>query len=329
MITRRTIPFLISFFFLLLLVGCRAGPSAELDEIRASGFIEGKEYTIASALGGRVSEIMAEQGEGVQIGHTLVLLDRTLLDRAYDIAQAAVTAVEAALSALESQPRPEDLTTAQAQLDTARADLDAAQAALDLLKESYKPYKPPKAELHTAESTVEVMLAGVALAQAQFEQVEAGPLEGELDIAKAVVEDAMANVELIEHQLGELYMKAPVTGIVSQLLVKVGEVASPGAPLVTVLDPSFLTLTVYVPETQVAEVNVGDEVEIRVDAFPGDVFDGRVRYIADQAQFTPTEVQTQEERVKLVFAVEILIDDPIESLKPGMPADAVLQLTYP
>jgi HlyD family secretion protein len=305
-------------------MGCRAGPSAEVDEIRASGFIEGREYTIASALGGRVSEIMVEQGGRVQIGHTLVLLDRTTLDHTYDMAKAGVSAADAALTALESQPRPEDLTTAQAQLDTAKAELDAAEAVLDLLKESYKPYKPPKAELHSAESTVEVMRAGVALAQAQFEQVEAGPFAGELDIAKALLEEAMANLQLVEHQLDELSMKAPVTGIVSQLLIKVGEVVLPGAPLATVLDPSFLTLTVYVPEAQVAKVILGDEVEIRVDAFPEDVFEGRVRYIADQAQFTPTEVQTQEERVKLVFAVEILIEDPVESLKPGMPADVII-----
>jgi HlyD family secretion protein len=324
MISRRTITFLISFFLLPLLVGCRAGTSADEDEIHASGFIEGREYTIASALGGRVSEIMAEQGQKVQIGHTLVLLDRTTLDHAHDMAQAGVTAAEAALSALENQPRSEELTTAQAQLDTAKAELDAAQAALDLLKVSYKPYKPPEAELHIAESAVEVMRAGVALAQAQFEQVEAGPFEGEVDIAKAVVEEAMANLQLVEHQLTELSMKAPITGIVSQLLVKVGEVAAPGAPLVTLLDPSFLTLTIYVPEAQVAKVNVGDEVEISVDTFPEDVFTGHVRYIADQAQFTPTEVQTQEERVKLVFAVEVLIDDPDERLKPGMPADVII-----
>lgn len=324
MITRRTITFLISFFSLLLLVGCRAGPSADVDEIRASGFIEGQEYTIASALGGRVSEIMTEQGERVQIGQALMLLDRTMLDHAYEIAQAGVTAAEAAMTALESQPRPEDLTTAQAQIDSAKAELDAAQATLDLLKESYRPYKPPEAELHTAESTVEVMRAGVVLAQAQFEQVEAGPFKGELDIAKAVVKEAMANLQLVEHQLAELSLKAPITGILSQVLVDVGEVAAPSAPLVTVLDPTFLTLTIYVPEAQVAKVNVGDEVEIRVDTFPEDVFVGHVRYIADQAQFTPTEVQTQEERVKLVFAVEVLIDDPDERLKPGMPADAII-----
>ena len=324
MILKRTITFLIPFFLLPLLVGCRASPSADEDTIRASGFIEGREYTIASAIGGRVNEIIAEQGERVQMGHTLLLLDRTILDHAFDMAQAGVTIAEAAMTALENQPRPEDLTTAQARLDSAKAELDAAQAALDLLKESYKPYKPPEIELHTAESKVEVMRAGVALAQAQFEQVEAGPFKGEVDIAKAVVEEAMANLQWVEHQLTELSLKAPVTGIVSQLLVKVGEVAAPGAQLVTMLDPSFLMLTVYVPEAQVAKVNIGDEVEIRVDAFPEDVFVGRVRYIADQAQFTPTEVQTQEERVKLVFAVEVLIDDPDERLKPGMPADAII-----
>lgn len=324
MISRRLFTFLISFIVVLLLVGCRASSSTDKEEIRASGFIEGREYTIASALGGRVDEIMTKQGESIQMGHTLVVLDRTALDHAYDMAQAGVTAAEAALTALESQPRIEDLTTAQAQLDIAEADLDAAQATLDLLKESYKPSKPPKAELHIAESTVEVMRAGVALAQARFEQVEAGPFEGEIDIAYAVVEEAMANLQLVEHQLAELTMKAPVTGIVSQLFIKVGEVAVPGAPLATVLDPSFLTLTVFIPEAQVAKVNVGDTVEIRVDAFPEDIFEGRVRYIADQAQFTPTEVQTQEERVKLVFAVEILIADPDGRLKPGMPADAII-----
>ncbi len=324
MISRSEIKFLVLFIILPLLAGCRATPSTDEDEIRASGFIEGREYTIASAVGGRVTEIMAEQGERVQMGQNLVLLDRTTLERTYDMAQAKMIAAEAALTALESQPRAVELTKAQAQLDTAKADLDAALAALDLLKESYKPSKPPEAELHTAESTVELMRAGLALVQAQFEQVEAGPFEGEMDIAEAVVEEAMANLQLVEHQLAELSLEAPVTGIVSQLLVRVGEVAAPGAPLATVLDPSVLTLTVYVPEAQVAKIRLGDEVEIKVDAFPEDVFAGRVRYIADQAQFTPTEVQTQEERVKLVFAVEVFIDDPDGRLKPGMPADAII-----
>jgi len=305
-------------------MGCRGDLSGDEDGIRVSGFIEGMDYTIASTLGGRVVDVLIDQGERVEAGQTLVRLDRTALAHARDAAQAGVTAAEAALISLENQPQPVDLTTAQASLDAAEAGFDAAQATLDLLKESYKPYKPPEIELHAAESAVEVARAGVDLAKAQLNQVEAVPFEGEIEIARAGIEEAKANLRLVEYQLAELSLQAPVTGIVNQILVKVGEVAAPGAPLGTVLDPSILTLTVYVPEAQVAKINTGDAVEIRVDAYPDEVFNGRVSHIADQAQFTPTEVQTQVERVKLVFAVEILLDDPDGRLKPGMPVDAVI-----
>ncbi|HEY43106.1 MAG TPA: HlyD family efflux transporter periplasmic adaptor subunit [Anaerolineae bacterium] len=324
MIVKRAIIFIIPFISLLLLIGCGGDLSADEDGIRVSGFIEGRDYTIASALGGRVVEVLINQGERVEAGQTLVRLDRTALDLVYDAAQAGVTAAEAALIYLEAQPQPVDLVAAQASLDAAEAGFDAAEAALDLLTESYKPFKPPEVELHAAESAVEVARAGVDLAKAQLDQVEAGSFEGEIEIAQAAVEETKANLRLVEYQLAELSLEAPVTGIVSQIVVNVGEVAAPGTPLGTVLDPSFLTLTVYVPEAQVAKISAGDAVEIRVDAYPEEVFNGRVSYIANQAQFTPTEVQTQEERVKLVFAVEILLDDPDGRLKPGMPADAVI-----
>ncbi len=103
-----------------------------------------------------------------------------------------------------------------------------------------------------------------------------------------------------------------------------GELAAPGAPIMTVLDPEYLTLTLYVPETRVAKIALGDPVQVTVDAFPDEIFEGVVLRIADRAQFTPTEAQTQEERVKLVFAVEILLGGSLDRLKAGMPADAVI-----
>ena len=324
MTVKRVINILILFLSLLLLIGCRGDLAANEEGIKVFGFIEGRDYTIASALGGRVVEVVADQGERVEAGQILMRLDRTALDLAYAVAKAGVVVAETALTSLESQPEPEDLAAAQASLDAAEAALNGAEAALDLLRESYKPFKPPEVELHAAESAVEVARAGVDLARAELEQVDAGPFEGEIEIARAAVEEAKANLRLVEHQLAELSLKAPVSGIMDQILVKVGELAAPGATVGTVLDPSILSLIVYVPETQVAKLSAGDAVEIRVDAYPDEVFTGRVSHIADQAQFTPTEVQTQEERVKLVFAVEILLDDPDGRLKPGMPADAII-----
>jgi HlyD family secretion protein len=120
-------------------------------------------------------------------------------------------------------------------------------------------------------------------------------------------------------------LTAPVTGVINQLLVRVGEFAVPGATLATVVDPEYLTLTVYIPERQMTLLAIGDRAEVTTDSYPDEIFVGEVRGIADQAQFTPSDVQTKEERVKLVFAVEILLEDPTRLLKPGMPADAVIR----
>jgi HlyD family secretion protein len=170
---------------------------------------------------------------------------------------------------------------------------------------------------------VRIAEAGVALAEAQQEQVEAGPSEHELRIAQAGVDQAEAMLALTQLHLDRLTLTAPVAGVVEQVLIQAEEVAVPGAPLVQVIDPTDLTLTVYLPETQVALIQAGDLVVVRVDAYPEQRFDGTVRRIADQAQFTPSNVQTEEERVKLVFAVEIALDDPSGKLRAGMPADAI------
>ena len=121
-----------------------------------------------------------------------------------------------------------------------------------------------------------------------------------------------------------LTLTAPVGGIVVERLVHVGELASPGASLFTLANLDEVTLTVYVPETDLGQVWLGQTVEVTVDAY-GDVFTGQVSHIASQAEFTPKNVQTQEERVHMVFAVKIQLGNADHRLKPGMPADATFQ----
>jgi HlyD family secretion protein len=142
-------------------------------------------------------------------------------------------------------------------------------------------------------------------------------------MARAELAGAEAGLALIEKQIEQLTLTAPVDGVVNQILVRQGEVASPGMPLVQVVDTDYLTLTVYVPQARVASISAGDEVRITVDAYPDAEFEGLVSHIAGQAQFTPSNVQTREERVKLVFAVEIQVEDSSGRLKAGMPADAM------
>ena len=145
----------------------------------------------------------------------------------------------------------------------------------------------------------------------------------EAQIAQAALQSAQLQQELAQLQVGHLTLQAPIRGEIQEILVHAGEAAIPGQPLVLLLDPDALFLTVYLPQQHLGRVHEGDPVQVHVDAYPDRTFDGTVDGIADQAQFTPTTVQTTEERVKLVFAVRIRLRNPEGRLTPGMPADAV------
>jgi HlyD family secretion protein len=197
---------------------------------------------------------------------------------------------------------------------------------LEFLRASYSPLEPPDAELNAAEFSVEVAERGVELAQARLDQVNAGVSELQVTMAQASLEEAQANLDLVDRQLEKLRLTSPRTGRVSEVFVREGEVAPVGETLLEVLDVKALRLRVFVPEAQLSRINLGGQVRIMVDSYPDEVFQGSILHIADEAQFTPTTVQTQEERVKLVFAILIAVEDPGGRLKAGMPADAELEI---
>jgi HlyD family secretion protein len=310
---------------ILALAGCSSGSSDSQEDIRASGFIEGRLYTLSSALGGRIDEVLVTPGDVVGSGDLLINLDSTELEIMRDQAQAAVEAAQAEIANLQDRPTAIEIAEASANVDIATAELDAAEAALDLLNSGYEPLDPPQAEVNAAESAIVVAGAGLTLAQARSAQVEAGPHDEEVKILEASLAEAQAQLELVDRQLLELTLTAPQDGVIQQVLNSVGEVVTPGSPIAYLMDPDYLTLTLYVPVTDIAKVQLGGTVEISSDSYPDEVFSGSVTRIADEAQFTPATVLTEEERVKLVFAVEILVDDPSGKLKPGMPVDAVIK----
>ncbi|HEY69798.1 MAG TPA: HlyD family efflux transporter periplasmic adaptor subunit [Anaerolineae bacterium] len=299
---------------------CGGIQSAE-QGVDASGFIEATSYSLAMEFGGTVREVPVAEGDVVLADQVLVVLDSTEQESMRIQAQAGVQAARAVLKALRDQPSDEELIIAQAGLDEAQGKVDAAEAELALLIAQYSPFDPPDAELHLAQTAVAIAEAELQLAQAEFDRVQAGASEGEIAVAQAQLAEAEANLALIDLQIERMTLRAPVDGVVGQVLVNVGEIAKAGGPLIQVIDRSDLRLTVYVPETQVARLAVGDSVVVTVDAYPDDSWDGNIARIADQAQFTPSNVQTVEERVKLVFAVEITVEDESGRLKSGMPAD--------
>jgi multidrug efflux pump subunit AcrA (membrane-fusion protein) len=181
-----------------------------------------------------------------------------------------------------------------------------------------------EASANAARAQHEVAAAAVGLAEAQVAGLRMGATPEQIAAAEAQVEIARAALRALQVQADELRLQAPISGLVLERPVQAGELALPGSPLFSLANLDRLSLTVYVPEDRVGRVRLGGEVAVSVDAYPGRTFAGRVTYVSGEAEFTPKNVQTREERVNMVFAVKVELPNPEHLLKPGMPADARL-----
>jgi HlyD family secretion protein len=201
------------------------------------------------------------------------------------------------------------------------ADVAIAAANLEVAEKEYQEVKdgPDPDDVALAEATV-------AFAKAQLDLAINGPGDEELAVAKAEIDAAQAVLDLLEIQLANTEIKAPLDGTIIYRMIEPGELAVAGSPVITLAQLDQLEITVYLPEDRYGAVKLGDEVEVRVDSFPSEVFQAEVIRIADQAEYTPRNVQTQEERKSTVYAVILAVTDPSGKLKPGMPADVKFEI---
>ena len=266
---------------------------------------------------------------------------RATLDQAValkDMAEMAYNQYQAAMREWESIPEPYRpplspevhgviyaYWKAWAGVNSAGAAYDGARETLDLLYQMKKNPQSLRAQVDAAEAQYRAAEAAVAQAQAYLDGLEAGATPEEIAALEAQVRQAEAQLESARTVLAKLTLTAPVGGQVVEIVGHAGELAAPGVTLITLADLEEVTLTVYVPENRLGQVQVGQSVEVRVDSFPDRVFIGRVASIATEAEFTPRNIQTADERANMVFAVKVVIPNPDRALKPGMPADAVLR----
>jgi multidrug efflux pump subunit AcrA (membrane-fusion protein) len=209
-------------------------------------------------------------------------------------------------------------------VNTAQAALDGARAALSGLYAIRNNPQELNSQVDALEAQHRAAGAAVLVAQAQLDALHAGATEEEIDAVEAQVEQAQAALDALIVWRDKQTVTAPVGGLVLERSIHKGELAAPGATLLTVGNLDSVTLTVYVPEDRLGQVLIGQQVEVHVDSFPDRPFRGKVVAIAHEAEFTPRNVQTQEERVNMVFAVDVDIPNPDYALKPGLPADAVI-----
>ncbi len=215
--------------------------------------------------------------------------------------------------------------TATENLNNAQASLEAAQALLAAVRNLINDPQQLEAQVIEAQTALDSAKASLAQAQAQLDNLRAGPTDEQVRMADARVEEAQAALAAVETQIGRMTLYAPIGGAILQQSIHVGELAAPTVPLVTLANLDTVTLTVYIAEDRLDQVALNQAADITVDSFPTRQFPGTVVYISDEAEFTPRNVQTREERVNLVYAIKIRINNPDHALKPGMPADAFFE----
>lgn len=167
--------------------------------------------------------------------------------------------------------------------------------------------------------------AAVEIAEAQLKEAKDNGTEAEIEVAKAQLEQAKANLKAYQVQEEETKVSSPIDGVVLSLPVSLGEVVSAGATVAVIGNLKELKLVVYLSEEKVGKVKIGDRAAVLVDSYPNKTFEGIVSEIATEAEFTPQNIQTKEQRTSLVFGVTISIDNPELILKPGQPADVMIE----
>lgn len=323
-------------------------PGAAPDgSLTASGTIEATTVVISPEIAGRATEVTVAEGDTAAEGDVLVRLDPGLLDAQQGQADAAVAQASAVIAQAQA-----GVAAAQANLDLlgagpSAAQLDVAARQVDQAVTAWKVARDAYRDLSSVErgtpagGTAKVQRdnakAAIATARAQYRLVESGArpeqisaaeaqlaaAEAQLAAAEAQRNAAAAAVTVLEAQRARLILVAPSAGTVLARAIEPGEIVLPGGALLELGDLDRLTLTVYVPEDRLGEVVIGQPVSMSVDSFPGETFRGAVSRIADQAEFTPRNVQTIEGRKTTVFAIELALDASGGKLKPGMPADVV------
>ena len=294
-------------------------------ELIVSGIIEADDVHVGSKVGGRVLKVAAKEGQNVKAGDILVLLEPYELNASLAESRASLRQAEAKLAELVAGYRREEIDQAKADWLAAKVQYENAEKFRrrmgDLVERklvAHQEYDDAKAKAEEAEQK---MKSG----RERYDLLLAGTRHEEVSQAGASVEMARARVELLKTQLDEAVIRSPVAAVVEVLDLRPGDLVGAGKPVATLLLTNSLWVRAYLPEKRLGYVQPGLRVEIRVDSFPQKNFSGTVRRIHRQAEFTPRNVQTTEERVLQVFQTEVVIEDPDRVLRPGMNADVFIR----
>jgi HlyD family secretion protein len=328
----RSLVSVITIALAMSVAGCR--PNAPAGPPRASGYVEATDVRVSAKVPGRVENVNAVEGARVNAGDTLVVLSTTDVSLVISRVRAERDQALANLRLLQAGSRPEDIRQLEAQAAAAAAERQAADAEVSaaradearfeqLLRNkagSQKQRDDAVARRELAEARLKAAADRVAAAGAALARGKAGARAEEIAAARARVAAVDAQIASLEHDRGEATIAAPMTGVVGSRLVEPGEIVAAGTGLFVLIDLDHAWANVYVEEPLVPTLRLDQPATVLTDA--GNRLAGRITFISPRAEFTPRNVQTAEERAKLVYRVKVTVDNREGILKPGMPVEA-------
>jgi HlyD family secretion protein len=301
--------------------GCAAHPA---DPPGHQGVVELDEATLGFDIGGRVDVMAVRRGDLVATGQELARLDDTLAKAARDARQQDVLAAQAQVALVRAGSRREDIASLQAQLRGVQSSEDALQKETDRVRSLQKTGSLPLAALDDVEARLARTKSEREALAARVRAAVSGARPEELAVSEARVAAAQSAVALEDQRLARHVLRANTKAVVMDVHVKAGEVVSPGAPVITVADPTHPYVDVFLPEGDVAGVRVGIKARVRVDSTRS-AFEGAVEHVSTRTEFTPRYLFSDKERPNLVVRVRVRVDDPSSELHGGVPARVELE----
>ena len=312
-----------NLLFLFAFLAC----SSEKQEgkIEASGTLEAVLVRVAPLASGQIVRLNVKEGQSVTKGDLIALIDDRHIKAQIAQAEAALQAADAGLRLVRKGVRKEDINALQEQVRQAREAYEQAVRERDRAKKLFEQNAIPQKTYEDAQTLVAVREAGLRATQELLKKARTGARQEEIEVATGQRNQAEAALNLLKERLKDYAVYAPISGVVIQKYVEEGEVIGQGQPICALADLSVLELRVYVKEKDLGLIKLGQDVKVFVDAFEDRAFHGKITYISSQAEFTPKNIQTKEERVKTVYAVKVMVENNEGLLKIGMPADAIIE----
>ncbi|MBN8546545.1 MAG: efflux RND transporter periplasmic adaptor subunit [Ignavibacteria bacterium] len=308
----------------LILTGCKK--ETDTSKIKVSGNLEAISVTLSSQTPGLVVNFPFEEGDVVKENDTIVKIDDSNLLLQLAKTGALIEGADAQYSLLLSGARKEDIKQAEEVASQLEANVQLAESDFARIKNLYGTGSMTKKQYDDAETRLKVLRSQLDAAKENLQKVKTIVRPEELKSAAARKKEASASADILKNAIEKCFVISPISGKIVKKYVKKGEVAGAMSSLVKISAQDELDLIVYVQETDLGKVKTGQTVDIKIDSYPNKSYTGKVIFISPEAAFTPKNIQTEDERTRLVYEVKVRVKNQNNELKDGMPADAFIKL---